>query len=242
MSFLASLLAWANVPFTIVLAITICFALMQMTGLLGLLAGGGDDADADGDADGGDADGDADADGGDADGDGDADHDGHDHDSDDDGDGDAREGFLGGLGVGRVPLTIVWQTFAATFAFTGLAIHTLVLAKHGSLPVITLAFSVPASLGVAYVLTRAVTRPLGRLLVDPKQQATSRKELVGQTGVVISTRVSDEFGEVKIADKTGHVVRVICQVKPGESSIPEGAEVVVVDFDEDRGRILVAPM
>jgi hypothetical protein len=54
--------------------------------------------------------------------------------------------------------------------------------------------------------------------------------------------VSDEFGEVRIADKTGHVVRVICQVKPGESSIPEGAEVVVVDFDEERGRILVAPM
>jgi membrane protein implicated in regulation of membrane protease activity len=231
MSFLASLLAWANVPFTIVLAITICFALMQMTGVLGLLAGEGDDAHGDGDAD-------ADVD---ADGDVDADHDGddgHDHD----GDADGREGFLGGLGVGRVPLTIVWQTYAATFAFAGLAMNTYFHAKYGSLPLTTLAFSVPASLGIAYVTTRAITRPLGRLLVDPNQHATSRKDLVGQTGVVISSRVSDEFGEVRIADKTGHVVRVICHVKPGESPIPEGADVVVVDFDEDRGRILVAPM
>src|SRR5262249_44809754 len=48
--FVSSLLAWANVPFTVALGVAIGFALLQMTGLLGLLAGGGDH---DGDADGG---------------------------------------------------------------------------------------------------------------------------------------------------------------------------------------------
>ncbi len=50
MPFISSLLAWANVPFTVALGVAVGFALLQMTGLLGLLAGGGDH---EGDADGG---------------------------------------------------------------------------------------------------------------------------------------------------------------------------------------------
>src|SRR4051812_27324183 len=41
-SFLSSLLAWANAPFTVALGVALGFAVLQMTGLLGLFAGGGD--------------------------------------------------------------------------------------------------------------------------------------------------------------------------------------------------------
>ncbi len=234
MSFLASLLAWANMPFTIALTITVLFAALQMTGALGLLAGGGDadgDGDGDGDADGHDADVDADG------------HDGDDgDDSDHDGDEGARFGFWEGLGVGRVPMTIIWQTFAATFAFAGLAMNTMYLARHDSLPLISLAWTMPSALVFAYASTRTISGMLGRVLVDAGQQATSRKELVGRAGVVISSRVNHEFGEVRIADKTGHVVRVICHTRAGDAPIAEGADVVVVEVDEHHGRIVVAPM
>src|SRR5436190_772982 len=83
--------------------------------------------------------------------------------------------------------------------------------------------------------TRTVSGMLARVLVDTNQQATSRKELVGRTGVVISSRVNHEFGEVRIADKTGHVVRVICHTRAGDAPIAEGAEVVVVEIDESHG-------
>src|SRR4051794_3066918 len=36
------LTSWASVPFMVVLGVALVFALLQMTGILGLLAGGGD--------------------------------------------------------------------------------------------------------------------------------------------------------------------------------------------------------
>jgi membrane protein implicated in regulation of membrane protease activity len=236
-SFLSSLLAWANVPFTVALGVAVGFALLQMTGLLGLLAGGGDhdgdhDVDADADAD---AEADADADG-DADADNDADHD---HDVDDHGVG---QQLLGGLGVGRVPLSIIWQTYAAAFGFAGIAANAFYLSRTGGLPLLTLAWTVPGSLLFGYAVTRVLSRAIARVVADPSQEATSRKQLVGHTGVVISSKVNDEFGEVRLRDKTGHVVRIICRVRATDAVIPEGREVVIVDYDAQRDHLFVAPL
>lgn len=243
MSFLSSLLAWANAPFTVALGVAIVFALLQMTGLLGLLAGGGDhdgdhDVDADHDID-ADADADADADH-DADGDADNDHDADgDHDADQPGLG---QQLLAGLGVGKVPLSIIWQTYAVAFGFTGIAANTVYLGHAGALPPGNLAWTLPLAVAFGYATTRLLSRTLGRILADPKQEATSRKQLVGHTGVVISTKIDGEFGEVRLRDKTGHVVRIICRTRDADRVIPEGREVVIVDYDRDADRLYVAPM
>jgi hypothetical protein len=242
MRFLSSLLAGANVPFTIVLGITVLFALLQLTGVLGLLAGGGDhdgdhdvDADADADAD-AEADADADADG-DADNDADGDQD-HDHG----GGGGGGRAVLLALGVGKVPLSILWQTFALTFALVGITANALYDTYTGALPTRTLLWTLPLALAAGLGVTRVVGGTLGKVLANPEQMATSRRELVGQTGVVISSKVDGEFGEVRIRDKTGHVVRVICTTDADTAAIPEGREVVVVDYDRDKDRIRVAAL
>lgn len=237
MSFLSSLLAWANAPFTVAVGVAVAFAFLQMTGLLGLLAGGGDhegdhdhDVDADADAD-ADADGDADAD--------------HDHDADHDNDADDQgigQQLLSGLGVGRVPLSIIWQTYAVAFAFAGIAANAFYLGHAGALPVVTLAWTVPGALVFGYVVTRLLSGAIARVVADPRQEATSRKQLVGHTGVVISSKVSGEFGEVRLRDKTGHVVRIICRTREGEALIPEGREVVIVDYDAQGEHLFVAPL
>ena len=46
------LIAWANAPFAVAAGVALLFTLLQVTGVLGLIAGGGDH---DGDAEGGDA-------------------------------------------------------------------------------------------------------------------------------------------------------------------------------------------
>ncbi len=239
MSFVSSLLAWANVPFTVALGVAVGFALLQMTGLLGLLAGGGEhDADADTDVDGG-HEADHDVDGHDADHDADADHD-HDADHDDEGHGLGAQ-LLSGLGVGRVPLSIIWQTYAIVFGFSGVAANTLYLGSTGALPLVTLAWTLPGAAVVGYVATRVLARAIGRVISDPRQEATSRRQLVGHSGVVISSKIDAEFGEVRIKDKTGHTVRIICRTR-GEGAIPEGREVVVVDYDREGDRLYVAPL
>jgi membrane protein implicated in regulation of membrane protease activity len=245
--FVSSLLAWANVPFMVALGVAVGFALLQMTGLLGLLAGGGDhEGDADHDVDGGheadheaDAGHDTDADH-DADADGDNDHD-HDHDADQDESPGLGQQLLVGLGVGRVPLSIIWQTYAVAFGFAGFAANTVYLSQAGALPAHNLLWTVPGAAVFGYLATRVLARAVGRLVSNPAQEATTRKQLVGHSGVVISTRIDAEFGEVRVKDKTGHTLRVICRTRDGDP-IPEGREVVIVDWDREGDRLYVAPL
>ena len=243
MSFLASLFAWANAPFTIVLAVTLVFAALQMTGLLGLLAGGGDhDADADHDVD-ADADADHDVD---ADHDADADND-HDADQDQDADHDSDQQSVGhalaaGLGIGKVPLSIIWQTYAVAFAFAGIAINTIYASSTGGLPLVSLAWTLPSAAVFGYGVTRVLARALGRVISDPKQEATTKKQLVGQTGVVISSKIDGEFGEIRLRDKTGHTVRIVCRTREPSAVIAEGREVVIVDYEREGERLYVAPL
>ncbi len=237
MNAFSSLFVWANLPYISVFTIAILFALLQMTGLLGLLIG-----DSDHDAD-HDVDHDVDAD---ADHDVDADADA-DHDADNDAD-DEQSGSLGGrilvdLGVGRVPFSIVWQAFAITFGIAGLAINSLVLAPPGAAAApMTLAFTIPLSLVVAYLLTRTATRVLGRVLGGENEEASSRKDLAGSTGIVISSQVTSEFGEIRVKDRAGRFMHLICRIRDAEKPIPSGREVVIVDYDTKTGHIFVSPL
>lgn len=244
MTFFSSLLTWANVPFVIAFGVAVTFVALQLTGLLGLLAGGGDhEGDAEHDVDGhdGDADADADHEAG-------ADHESDaDHDSDSDTDqehehaGHVGKDILTGMGVGTMPLSIVWQSFAVCFAFAGLSVNSVYLSRTGALPTAALALSAPVALVFAYVATKLVSKVFGRFAPKAGKTSTSRKDLVGKTGVVISSKVGGEFGEVRIADATGSVLRIICRTLPGEEAISEGREVVFVEYDAGRDLLFVAP-
>lgn len=242
MNALSSLFVWANLPYIGAFTVAVLFAILQMSGLLGLLIGDSDhDADHDVDAD---ADADADHD---VDADGDADGDA-DHDADNDNDNDHEDsGSLGGkilvdLGVGRVPFSTVWQAFAIAFGMVGLAINLFVLGSPGAIATSTLAISLPISLVSAYLITRTITRLLGRVLGGEQEEASSRKDLIGSTGTVISSQITSEFGEVRIADRAGRLVHLICRIRETDDPIPAGKEIVIVDYDAKTGHIFVSPL
>jgi hypothetical protein len=80
---------------------------------------------------------------------------------------------------------------------------------------------------------------LGPILSSKGQEATSRAQLVGQIGVVISSRVDRDFGEVRIRDRSGHDLRVVCKLAKEARAVPvERQSVVVVDCDE-KGELTV---
>jgi membrane protein implicated in regulation of membrane protease activity len=233
------LIAWANAPFTVVGAATLLFVALSLTGILGFLTGAGHgdhgdhpDSDADGDADSdGDAEGEHDADG-----------------DDDPHHGAESQGSSGGhglghtlrvgLGFGRIPLSLTWQAFMAIFAVTGLALNAHDIASGP--PLVSLAWTLPISTIVAYVGVAALSRLLGPVFTTKEAEATQRSALVGQLGTVISSRVSADFGEIRLNDRTGHVVHVLCKLAPGSRSPLEHEQVVVVDFDQ--GVLYVAPL
>lgn len=242
MNALSSLFVWANLPYIGAFTVAVLFAILQMSGLLGLLIGDSDhDADHDVDHD---VDADADADH-DVDADGDADGDA-DHDADNDADNE-ESGSLGGkilvdLGVGRVPFSTVWQAFAIAFGMVGLAVNLFVLGSPGAIATSTLAISLPIALVSAYLITRTITRLLGRVLGGEQEEASSRKDLIGSTGTVISSQITSEFGEIRIADRAGRLVHLICRIRESEQPIPAGKEIVIVDYDAKTGHIFVSPL
>ena len=211
MSAFRFLMSWGNSPFAIAMGAVGVFALLQASGLLGLIAGGGD---ADGDVD--------------HDIDHDVDHD-VDHDADHDADGDhagsAQErgwaaAALGAMGVGTLPLSMVWQTFALAFGALGFALNLHYIARMGGPPLYSLAWTFPLASAGGAAAVAAMTRVLGPVLSSKGQEATSRAELVGQIGVVISSKVDHDFGEVRIRDKTGHDLRVVCKLTKDSPAAP----------------------
>jgi hypothetical protein len=229
-SALAFFTSWANSPFAIAIGAVGVFALLQATGLLGLLAGGGDAGhDVDHDVD---ADGDADADGD------------HDAEGDHDGDGGERSlaaAALSAMGLGTIPLSMLWESFALAFGATGIAMNLHYFAHPGGPPVYTLAWTVPSAVATGCLSLAALTRVLGPVLSSKGQEATTRAQLVGQIGVVISSKVDGDFGEVRIRDRSGHDLRVVCKLAKDARAVPlERQSVVVVDCDE-KGLLTVEP-
>lgn len=225
MSLWSFLCAWGNLPFGVAFGIAVVFAALSWSGALSVLAGGGDADESDGDADGDEADGDDESD-------------------DSDEEADDRGLFalaLAPLGKGKLPSSLLWQSFAVIFAVTGYAANARYL-REAIVPLRSLLWTLPLSLLVAYACVALLARVLGPVFSSEAAEATSRKDLVGELGVVISTRVTAEFGEVRFRDKSGHDVRLVCALDHGSRVPREGEQVVVVGLDPHRDRVLVAPL
>ncbi len=239
MSTLSFLVSWGNAPFAIAIGVVGTFVLLQVTGLLGLVAGGGGSEGEHDVGGGGDVDHDVDHD---ADADGD-----HDGDSEDDRDagGHGRSfaaAILAPLGFGTIPFSVIWETFALAFSAVGFALNLRYVEHVGGPPLYSLVWTLPAGFVAGCLGSAGVTRVLGPVLSSKGQEATTRAQLVGQIGVVISSKVDRDFGEVRIRDKTGHDVRVVCRLASGATrSAAESQSVVVVDYDE-KGGLLVEPL
>jgi hypothetical protein len=241
MSLWQFLVAWPNAPFTFAVCATVLFALIQVSGVLSFLSGGDVDGDADADAD-ADVDGDVDADGdvdGDADTDADADGDGEDSDGDD---GESESGWIAKLGaplgVGRIPITLIGEIFMVVFGVSGLVMNTYFV-EASEIPWMSLLWTLPGATLIAYGAQSATARVVAPLVDDRPAAATKRNELVGSIATVISRSVTEDFGEVRIRDRSGHDVRLVVKLSQGGSSLREGQEAVVVDVDP-KGTLLVS--
>jgi hypothetical protein len=213
------LLSWGNAPFAAALGVVAAFTILQVTGVLGLLAG---DASTDHDVS--------------------LEHDVDlDHDADPDG-APAHGSFVGWFGFGTLPLSMIWQTFALIAAIAGVLMNLGYMGRPGGPPIHTLLWTLPASAIAGSLAVAASARWLGPILGSRENDATRRDQLVGQIGVVISSKVDSSFGEVRIRDKTGHDLRVVCRLGDAARSVPREREsVVVVDCDE-RGALVVEPL
>ena len=235
---MSSLVEWWSLPFTIPFALGVLYLLLTTTGLMQ-----SDDGDAEA----------ADVAGGDA---GDAGGEPVDPAGDIDETSGGGTRVLDLLGLGRVPLSLVIQLFLLVWGFSGWAAVSVLAPLIGE----PLLFVWPALL-IAAVTATAITiglaRPLARWLPSTESHSVAKRQLAGRLGIAVLP-VSATGGLVQVRDGHGNVHQIACHVAlvdgsasgngrdsgngrngSGPRTIPKGAEVIVVSYDETTGRYAV---
>jgi hypothetical protein len=149
-----------------------------------------------------------------------------------DADGEGEDGSTW-LALGRVPLTVRLLLLTVPFGSVGLAVTYLLggMESAGLRAVIAAAVAGATTWGVAGWAAR-IFRSRVRML---ETETISRRELVGGAGkAVLGIGASSGLAQVK--DRRGNLHQVSCRMLGGEAPLRAGAEVLVVDYDEE-GRV-----
>lgn len=169
--------------------------------------------------------------------DGDADHGHGDHpDPGDHGHGSPLGDLAGFFGFGRgISLSLLLPMLMATWGLVGLVSNNWL---SSFLPP-ALFFPVSALLGLlgAALVGQGLARLMGRLFASRKS-AIQTGDLVGMWGRA-AFRVTATGGAANVRDRFGNIHRVVCQTLPGEPELEAGREILVLDYDKERGVYLV---
>jgi hypothetical protein len=231
---LADLLAWYNIIFVAAGAMALLFTLLS---LIALGSTGDVDVDSDFDSD-IDLDADVDVDL-DVDVDVDADIDTEVHGGAGDLVAGPVAGFLGFIGLGKVPLSILITIFGYTFGLTGLIANDVFITDSGS---VTAAFAMSLGLSslVSVVSLRLLSGLMHRYLPTLATAVVPRKKLIGLEGEA-SLPINERVGEVQVYDQFGTLHNLACRVRPGQPEIAKGVNVILVGYQADESFFYVGP-
>jgi hypothetical protein len=145
-------------------------------------------------------------------------------------------GFLRLLGVGRAPMTVVFEAFCIGWGFFGFwANQLLVKSPDPALMQLMPSFGIGLAGGV--FCARGLSEVFARLMPSDETYVVSRNNLFGMTGRVVFP-VTETGGRLRIYDEHGSLHDNPCRVAPGHETIEKGRRALVVDMDA-QGRLLV---
>lgn len=145
------------------------------------------------------------------------------------------------LGLGKVPLSVLFEVLFISFGLAGLLVNAVAADVLGSS-----ALAFPVALAVAALVAPALTRVVGGALASlvPADATISRKpsEFLGEVGVTQS-RLTDRVGLVRIPGRDGQPQATVnAQLRPdGPGVLPRGTEVLLIEHDADRNVYFVTP-
>jgi membrane protein implicated in regulation of membrane protease activity len=139
--------------------------------------------------------------------------------------------LLGWLGIGRVPLLMLFVVFLALFGLAGLAVQQFA----GPL---SLWIAVPAAIAAALPLTGLGARGLARIMPGDETTAVGLDELVGRRGTItIGTARRGSPAQARVSDVHGQVHYVMVEPYDDDHSICQGD---TVRLDRREGNIFIA--
>lgn len=163
-----------------------------------------------------------------------------DHDADADADHDA-EGTqvapsvplylqaLIGLGLGRVPFSIVLMVLFLTWGMIGFVTNHLLgpIIPAGGFVLLA---SLPLAAVGSTLITRGIVGLLGRYLPTSETYAEPMARLVGASGEAVYN-IDTGFGMAAVRDRHGDLFQVACRSYEHRQPIAKGRRVLLVDYD-----------
>ena len=141
------------------------------------------------------------------------------------GDSVAR-GFIGWLGIGRVPALIVLALFLTGFGLLGLALQALTLSWFGSLLPAWIAAPIAFFLALPWV--RVSSLMLGRVLPRDETQVATRRSLLGHVGtIVIGSARRGSPAQAKVRDDVGQTQYVMVEPVAADDEFHAGDAVLL---------------
>jgi hypothetical protein len=135
---------------------------------------------------------------------------------------------LSNLGIGKVPIMLIFSIFCLVWGATGVAgnqIFSMILRS----PALYVWPSMLCGLLVAYSTTGGLSRWISRLMPDTETYGTSEQQLVGRTAQA-AYELSAKTGSAFLLDDLQNRIQVRCRTHDG-STIPRGAEVLLLEYD-----------
>ena len=214
--FLYECFNWANLPATVLLLVVLSYWILVIVGVLGLDAIDLDlDLDLDVDAD---VDFDLDMEGG----------------FDGDVNGGLFHSFAELMYLGDVPVVIV-GSFFAVFLWIVTVLSNHYLNADFSLAV-TLLWAIPNVI-VSLIATRFAVMPFSTMFKNYDKTDDRREHMIGQLGVVKTSRVDEKFGQVEIA-QDGPPLVINARTSKGVV-LGQGDAARIVSYNQETGTYLV---
>ncbi|MGH3760827.1 hypothetical protein [Actinophytocola sp.] len=157
---------------------------------------------------------------------------------DGDGDGGGDGGFLDGLGLGGVPITVTLSVLIVFAWFVSIVGGVLLSGMDGVVGVLLGIGVLLVALFVGLFVARLVAVPLRRLYVSGPEP--SRSDFVGRECVIRTGRVSTDFGQAEVTAVDGS--SAVIQVRQtGEHELTAGQLALIFDYDTNGEFFWVAP-
>ena len=132
------------------------------------------------------------------------------------------------LGIGKVPIMLVFSIFCLIWGVTGVA-GNQVFSKVLRVPWLYVWPATLCAFLVAYFTTGALSQWISRLMPEVESYGTDEQLLVGRTAQA-AYELSAKSGSAFLLDDQQNRVQVRCRTHDG-LAIPRGAEVLLLEYD-----------
>jgi hypothetical protein len=143
------------------------------------------------------------------------------------------------LGVGRVPLSIVFTVLLFTWGAVGFVTNAVLQPRTDPAWKVALA-SVPCAALAGVLVTRAVSGFICRYMPLNGTSARRRHELLGLSGTALYP-INETFGLASVRDDEGNLFQVPCRVEQGRDTIGKGESVLLVGYSANKQIYHVIP-